>query len=707
MDVAGAVKGLTGLMIDSQSWLQQLLSLHTVQQLHEFAASTLPALSKMYPRNERIQQLLRSASASMQGQQVDLRDDTPLEDALSGVSSMPVTPSAEVMQGLDHPFHSAPGPVAEGTTVEPMVDRTEHVLFSEVVAPKPVAEGLEAFRSSWRRRGIPQQRTADEEQQSSELQEEEEEGLHQMMAQAAVAAAEISAEAQRMSAAGAEEPLQQQQQGQQQGSEELAIAPAVDIQAAVGQTAAAATAAGEPYTFTAEEASAMPQLHHERHKHKRWGKGLIKSMRKGRHRPQPSPDPELCAAPAALAALEEILSGAEAEYYESEAAAAADEVAPAALNSSSNVQTGSNMGRKLRLNLSMLPDEGSPGLASAAQSNFSSMTSLTAAFEQPPDLPWEKGPSASGQEDSSGGVAAAAAAFERLAAGRRSTSRLAVNRGTCQANAGSTPGIHSSSTAASEALGATDVPTTDSFVLLLPPCDLDPEEAAAAAALELGLRVDAGPDSTPAHLMEACSSPRTAKKFHLWKFRSILQHHEKLSTTGASDLLPQTGANGTKAPDDAAVAAAQSGAVSRMRAALSMGRRRQAADVASAASAVLRQAADAAAAAEAEDGPANSSSLAAASDGAAAGVGGATPRVSQSDVPGSTQDVVNADQPAKQGRMASIISRVVSFRPQGHEQQPQSAGEGRLLTHLVPPDSAWRNGVCYAGADICMAVSSL
>lgn len=75
MDVLGAVKGLTGLLADSSTWLQPLLHEHAVAQLNDFAFRTLPQLSKLYARNPRLQDLLRAICACMQGQPVEVGED--------------------------------------------------------------------------------------------------------------------------------------------------------------------------------------------------------------------------------------------------------------------------------------------------------------------------------------------------------------------------------------------------------------------------------------------------------------------------------------------------------------------------------------------------------------------------------------------------------------------------------------------------------
>lgn len=75
MDVLGALKGLTGLLADSSTWLQPLLHELAVAQLNDFAFRTLPQLSKLYARNPRLQDLLRAIYACMQGQPVEVGED--------------------------------------------------------------------------------------------------------------------------------------------------------------------------------------------------------------------------------------------------------------------------------------------------------------------------------------------------------------------------------------------------------------------------------------------------------------------------------------------------------------------------------------------------------------------------------------------------------------------------------------------------------
>lgn len=576
-DVLGAMKGITGLAIDSENWLQQLLFVNIVKQLQEFAMNTLPALAKLYLRNERIQELTKAAIFSMQGQVLELKDDVCTSSATSAVASVPVTPTAENIQIVEHPFRTAPG---------------------------PVAEGLENLKAGWGRivqhvqPGSEQQRGASEQQP----------GTEQVIPEAGSATANAVA-----SAAVALVPSLSQRDAYD----------SVEQQLETGEQWAAASSAGAAVTEHRGLAAVGEQQQSGSGK-KLWGRRLMKSMRSGRSKPQPSPHPELCAPPAALAALEEMLSGAEAEYQHQEAEAA-DGNDPAVLG--------------VRLQLSGCHD----GLERTSMHHsypetINSMTGTPGATI-----------TAYYHDDVPGSVAAAAAVFERLAA--------------CHRSEGSSIPPHNTPTAttiaaASEALGATTVPVAD---LPASPRVLDPQELATAA--DQSVEEDEG--ASRARTADGAADP--ASRFQLFKFKSILSHHQRLSSIGTSEQLATADPDNGKMHDEESVEV-QQGAASRMRSMLSIRRRQSASELTSAVSSELRQAGDAA--------DVTGSVLPA--DRAASGV----LKSDIADISTSRMGTADADQPTKQSRVAGIVSRMISLRLQGKEAVPAAGGMSAGIHHI-------------------------
>ncbi|WIA15231.1 hypothetical protein OEZ85_001907 [Tetradesmus obliquus] len=289
-------------------------------------------------------------------------------------------------------------------------------------------------------------------------------------------------------------------------------------------------------------------------------------------------------------------------------------------------------------------------------SGFSSMCSLSMAFQRPPDLPWEVSPqegaaaaaAASSAGDGTSGnsprsVAAAAAQFESRIAQQtsRRSSRLSSNQAVVGVGA------------------ATPLPASPRLL--------------AGEELDLvdGTEFELAEASSDGALGPVPSSPRSARRFHFFKFRSILQHHEKLSTQALADAAAAAAALEAAAAKEGDGEAAASGTSARIRAVLSMRRRTAAASAVSAAGA----AADGADAADAEEAAAHAADLAsgpaaAGEAGAASGsaLPGASPRGSQvgeaydaADVPASTHGAADvADQPSKQGRIGGLMSRAAS-----------------------------------------------
>ncbi|WIA35431.1 hypothetical protein OEZ86_003873 [Tetradesmus obliquus] len=484
MDVLGATKGLTGLLTDSSSWLEQLLQVQTIKQLHEFAASTLPALAKLYPRNTLVQSLLKSIYASMQGQLVELKDDT-------------YAPSYATSAAGDVP--------------------------AAVLTPTG-ADGQQ------RQRSLQRQSEAEAEVAASE--------------EAAAAAAAAAAKAMQDSSSGC------------------------------GSSHSSGLGLSEPREQQSSSRSAL-QLG---------------------------------------------LKGLQLQIGDEE---------------------------------SSFSRAGEEGIDT---SGFSSMCSLSMAFQRPPDLPWEVSPqegaaaaaAASSAGDGTSGnsprsVAAAAAQFESRIAQQtsRRSSRLSSNQAVVGVGA------------------ATPLPASPR---LLAGEELDMVD---------GTEFELAEASSDGALGPVPSSPRSARRFHFFKFRSILQHHEKLSTQALADAAAAAAALEAAAAKEGDGEAAASGTSARIRAVLSMRRRTAAASAVSAAGA----AADGADAADAEEAAAHAADLAsgpaaAGEAGAASGsaLPGASPRGSQvgeaydaADVPASTHGAADvADQPSKQGRIGGLMSRAAS-----------------------------------------------
>jgi hypothetical protein len=675
MDVLGATKGLTGLLTDSSSWLEQLLQVQTIKQLHEFAASTLPALAKQYPRNSRVQSLLQSIYASMQGQLVELKDDTyapSYATSVAGdVSAAMLTPRGADGQQRQQSLRRQSGPVAEGF------------------------EGLKG------RFGSSKRTQAKASQQQQQQQRDGADDDAELAALAALAAEEQQAMAAAAAVAaaindGAATAASMQPGSSGSGHQEQQAEPAAE--GAASSSAAAAAEAGEGDELrgsaaalaayaaaTAAAAAAQPA----KAKKKKFGKNLMKTIvsGKGKSKPDPSPEPELCSAPAALAqhaALEAMLSEAEVEMAasEAEAAAAAAAAARAMRGGGSDSSTHSsaagepreqqssgsgrlNMQLNLRgLHLHVGDDESAlskGGEEGIDTSGFSSMCSLSTAFQRPPDLPWEVSPregssaaaaaAASGVLDGAGtaeysprSVALAAAQIESRIAQQtsRRSSRLSSNQAVVGVGAAEPPRV--SLPASPRLLAGEELELADG-------ADFELAQVSDGAALEA--------------LDPVACSPRSARRFHFFKFRSILQHHEKLSTQALAEAAAAAAALEAAAAKDGD-GAAVSGTSARIRAVLSMRRRTSAATAATAAAAAV----DGEGAADAE-GSASGEAAAAAAE-AAAGSGSAVPDISPrgsqagdgydtTDAPASAHGIADVpDQPSKQGRIGGLMSRAAS-----------------------------------------------
>ncbi|KAF6264137.1 hypothetical protein COO60DRAFT_220743 [Scenedesmus sp. NREL 46B-D3] len=684
MDVLGAAKGLTGLLTDSSSWLEQLLQVHTIKQLHEFAASTLPTLAKQYPRNSRVQSLLRSIYASMQGQLVELTDDT-------------YAPSYATSAAGDAPAAVLTPTEADGHQRQQSLQRQSG----------PLAEGFEGFKGRFgskrqqAKASQQQQRDGTDEDDEMEVGEAAADEEQEVMAAAAAVAAAINAGAATAAAMHSGSSSSSSHQGQpvepaavlaslaeasSSGSAEAGVMADGARQQRGSAAALAAYAASTAAAATVQPAKA---------KKKAFGKGLMMSMvsGKGKSKPEPSPEPELCSAPAALAAhaaLEAMLSEAEAEVAagEQEAAAAAaaaartmgDSTASASTSHSSaagladpSEQQGSGrltpqmglQGQHAQVGNddSAFSKAGDEGVDS---SEVSSMCSLSAAFQRPPDLPWEASP---GQGRSAAAARAAAAAAGALAGtaecSPRSVAVAAAQFESRIAQQSSRRLSHLSSNQIMVGVGAATPPRVSQppspRVLAEEELELDD-----AAAFELAQVSGDGAVETSDPV---AGSPRSARRFHFFKFRSILQHHEKLSTQALAEAEAAAAALEAAAAKEGDSDAAASGTSARIRAVLSMRRRTTAASAASAAVAAV----DGEVAANAEEGGVHVGGEAACTADAAdaasgAAVSGVSPRASQcddvydaADVPASMHGIADVlDQPYKQGRIGGLMSRAAS-----------------------------------------------
>lgn len=712
MDVLAAAKGLTGLVTDSSSWLQQLLQVHTVKQLREFAANALPALAKLYPRNKRVQSLLKQICASMQGQQVELQDELYMPSYATSIAGdpaastpRPATPTAIAGQ--------QPGPIAEGKEgpgfFKQLSSRMSPVKASH---QQQRQQGCEQWQEVLQTLELEQQRQQQHVEQQQQLGAEDADpgsedlaAAEETLREAAAVAAVITEEA-ASAAAEAVEP--QSELCIAAEVQESSQAPAAGLESAAEQ---ASSAAAVPAACAA--AAEAAQSANQPCKKKSLLTKLKNSIRgggssKGKGRPEPSPVPELCSAPAALTAqaraeYEVLLSEVAAEVGPGElqaaaaAAAAAEEAVEAGWDSSSNYASAaaaaagsSAVGLRLhgehpRL---VLPEDEEGSFAQlkgddGASPSLGSLASLNTAFERPPDLPWEsstEGPGDSSQPQSPRSVAVAAAAFEsRIAAVSRRSSRLSATA--CNSN--TSPVVPSLGAAGAYSSGAAaDLPPLPLQVSEQLAVAVGPTEA--AAAFDLVQTAEAAAVDADGNLV-AVGSPHSARRFHLFRFKSILQHHEKLSTGVADTSLPEE-VLGETVIESQGAAPAEQGPGARIRAALSMRRRASAASAVSAATAAVD---DTGLAAEAVE----TVGLAAAEDDPTAGAGSEAPR--QSETAGQTLsrgpslqgtqggDVLDAadapagasggadvaDQPSKQGRVAGLMSRVMNFRPAPREQQ--------------------------------------
>jgi hypothetical protein len=672
MDVLGATKGLTGLLTDSSSWLEQLLQVQTIKQLHEFAASTLPALAKLYPRNKRVQSLLKSIYASMQGQLVELKDDTYAPSyATSVAGDLPasaLTPTGADGQQRQRSLQRQSGPIAEGF------------------------EGLKgrfgSRRSQSKAGRQQQQEIAGEEAEVEAAAAEEQE----VMAAAAAVAALINdgaatAAAQQFNGGDSSYHSQHREPTASAVEDEASSSAAAEAGFAAEQGSEQMGSAAALAAYAAATAGGTSQP--GKGKKKKFGKSLMKSMVSSRSKgkPEPSPDPELCSAPAALAAhatleaMEAMLSEAEVEVAAREEATAAKSMqggSGSSRRSSNSSAAGLAEPREQQgsgrlalplhlkgLHLQLGDDESAlskAGEEGIDTSGFSSMCSLSTAFQRPPDLPWEVSPR-EGASTAAAGAASSPSCLVLDGTAEYSPRSVAVAAAQIESRIAQQSSRRSSRLSSNQPMGGVGATEAPRVSLPASPRLLPGEELDLANAAEFEL---AGQESSAGALEQVPSSPRSARRWYSFKFKSILQHHEKLSTQALAEAAAAAAALEAAAARDGDGDAAASGTSARIRAVLSMRRRTTAANAASAA-------ADGEAAADAEQGTAHAADIApgdAVGDTAAAAdaaLPGISPRGSQggdaydADVPASTHGVADvADQPSKQGRLGGLMSRAAS-----------------------------------------------
>ena len=139
LNVIAAAKGVAALVAECDSWLQPLLRAHAAQQLSGFVGSTLPALARMFPRNERVQALAHAAAAAATGQ---LSSDAADELLFGGGGAD--SHSHELVSDAGDVLHGSCAPqMAEGLGVDGACD--SHAVCGGD-APGPIAEGLEGLR---------------------------------------------------------------------------------------------------------------------------------------------------------------------------------------------------------------------------------------------------------------------------------------------------------------------------------------------------------------------------------------------------------------------------------------------------------------------------------------------------------------------------------------------------------------------------------
>jgi len=464
MDVLGAIKGLTGLLADSSSWLQPLLQEHAVRQLNEFAFFTLPALSKLYSRNPRLQDLLRAIYACMQGQFVEVGED---------VDAAAVPPAA-----------------AAEAALSALASDSQLALQ----AGRPLAEGFEGFKERWGKKSGTQKHagqqgasktaaataegpdgqgaaTAAVEQQAASAEPAEPvqsgtTGGGAVAAASAAAAADVeaataaaSAAAAALSAASSPRSVSEVDVcGQQLAVVQSATAAEPSCSSAAHSRAAdpAATpaeglqeaAAAASHAAAAEEAevlavsaavaasaSAQPSVPAGQASRKRTLKGLFKFKSHGRRKDKaaaavagdgPVEAPQQAAAAAAAAAEHTPAAGAAAAAADYEPSAPmASEVQQNPHQEAASAQAAQQQQQPPCATFAWTDSENDMLLchirsqeANTLPSGVSSMADLNSAgFERPPDLPWELQVSIS--DDSPRSVARAAAMFERIAAVNR------------------------------------------------------------------------------------------------------------------------------------------------------------------------------------------------------------------------------------------------------------------------------------------------
>jgi hypothetical protein len=463
MDVLGAIKGLTGLLADSSAWLQPLLHEHAVKQLNSFAFFTLPALSKLYSRNPRLQDLLRAIYACMQGQFVEVGEDvdaaalpSPAAAAASEVQQQTGQPLGEGFEGFKERWGSLKGAARKQAQKQ------------AAAAAAPPTAALES------RQDADAGSSSCEQQLALAKPSEEAEGCDAAIALAAAAdleAATAAAEAAAANRSGASSPCSVSQvEVAAAEQEQVPVAHEQDPSSAVAQTSrvsdsasadatatsgeAAAASDAAVRAATADDASAEPdsapaesqaavgpqQVAPGQASRKRTLKGMFKFKSSGRKRDKAAQAAAVVETAAAASGAPTSPAAADTATAASSAAVGEQLTEPATLSEvqeDSPLQPGSRPGSAKARRRQQAP----PCLAtawtdsendmplchirmaevSALPSAASSMTDLNSAgFERPPDLPWElQGAAAVASDDSPRSVALAAAMFERIAAANR------------------------------------------------------------------------------------------------------------------------------------------------------------------------------------------------------------------------------------------------------------------------------------------------
>ena len=477
MDVLGAVKGLTGLLSESSSWLQPLLQEHAVKQLNDFAFSTLPALSKVYARNPRLQDLLRAIYACIQGQFVEVGEDV---DAPAALPSPPAAaadaafaaggsefqlqqqdgrPLAEGFEGLKERWGSLKGSsrkqaqqqaaaaAAAGQAGAAAEEAVQAAAAADDSVQQPVPEGpsAAAHADAVESAALHAAAAADVEAAAAAAAAAATEAFSRSSSPCSVTQVQVE-EAVQLQAPG---PIQQGHDTAVQGSpravsSDAAIAAAAAVAAAcsdgaappAGEAAAADTEAAvteEAMQQTAASSASQPSR-------KRTFKGLFKLKASGRKKDKAAAQEAAAAGAAAAAELAVSSGGASAAALASAAISTAasaggdcqsvEAVAVRLEQQQQGEQSGSaKPGRRPAPSSAyawtdsendMLLCHIRPQEVTALPSAASSMTDLNSAgFERPPDLPFELQGATAGSDNSPRSVAHAAAMFERIAAVNR------------------------------------------------------------------------------------------------------------------------------------------------------------------------------------------------------------------------------------------------------------------------------------------------